>query len=166
MKISLVAAFTENRVIGADGDLPWSLPDDMKRFMSLTLGHCIVMGRKTFDSMDRRPLRRRTNIVLSRKGGITSNTDSLHVVSDLDAALAIAQETGENELFVIGGEAIYALALPRADCLHLTRIHAQIEGQVYFPEYDESAWTLAKTEHHEADERHPHSFTFEDWVRT
>ena len=165
MKLSLVAAFSENRVIGADGDLPWSLPNDMKRFMSLTLGHCIVMGRKTFDSMDRRPLPRRVNIVLSRKGGISSDSDSLRVVSDLDAAMAITREAGEDELFVIGGEAIYALALPRADCLHLTRIHAEIAGQVHFPEFDEAAWTLVKTEHHDADERHAHSFTFEDWVR-
>jgi dihydrofolate reductase len=165
MKVSLVAAFAENRVIGADGDLPWSLPDDMKRFMSLTTRHCVVMGRKTFDSMDRRPLPRRTNIVLSRRASPEPDGEGLYFVSDLPAALAIALREGEDEAFVIGGEAIYALALPSADRLYLTRVHADVPGNVRFPEFDESGWTLARTEHHEIDERHAYAFTFEDWVR-
>ena len=173
MKVSLVAAFAENGVIGADGGLPWSLPDDMRRFMSLTTGHCVVMGRKTFDSMDRRPLPRRTNIVLSRSGNV-GDAPGVHVVSDLAAALAIAEKEGDDEAFVIGGEAIYALALPRADCLYLTRVHGEIPGEVHFPEFDESggpgtpstrSWKLERTEHHPSDARHAYAFTFEDWVR-
>jgi dihydrofolate reductase len=165
MKVSLIAALSENRVIGADGDLPWRLPDDMKRFMLMTRGHCVVMGRKTFDSMDRKPLPRRTNIVLSRAGGLDSDASDLHVVSNLEAAFSIATAQQEEETFVIGGEAIYALALARADCLYLTRVHARVEGQVLFPAFDESEWTLAKSEEHDADARHEHAFTYEDWVR-
>ena len=176
MKVSLVAAFAENGVIGADGGLPWSLPDDMRRFMSLTTGHCVVMGRKTFDSMNRRPLPGRTNIVLSRSGNV-ADAPGVHVVSDLAAALAIAEKEGDDEAFVIGGEAIYALALPRADCLYLTRVHGEVAGEVHFPEFDESggpgtrgtrgtrSWKLERTEHHPSDSRHAYAFTFEDWVR-
>lgn len=182
MKVSLVAALAENRVIGAKGGLPWSLPDDMRRFMSLTMGHCVVMGRKTFDSMDRRPLPKRTNIVLSRGQTLKTYADRVHLVADLPAALAIALEEGEDEAFVIGGEAIYALALPQADRLYLTRVHAEVPGEVRFPEFDGSdpsdgsdapksaapakvSWKLAKKEYHGVDERHAYAFTFEDWVR-
>lgn len=171
MKVSLVAAFAENRVIGVDGGLPWSLPDDMQRFMSLTRGHCVVMGRKTFDSMNRRPLRNRTNIVLSRGASIASDAEGVHTVSDLTEALAIAERQGEDEAFVIGGEAIYALALPLADRLYLTRIHAELPGEVHFPEFDgsggsgKSGWKLERTEYHPVDERHAYAFTFEDWQR-
>lgn len=165
MKLSLVAALTENGVIGADGGLPWDLPDDMRRFMSLTKGHCVVMGRKTFDSMNGRPLRGRTNIVLSRATSVAGDTERVHVVSDLSKALSIAEQTGDDEAFVIGGEAIYSMALPRADCLYLTRIHAEITGTVHFPEFDEAEWKLAASQHHGIDERHAHSFTFEDWTR-
>ena len=188
MKVSLVAALAENRVIGAKGGLPWSLPDDMRRFMSLTMGHCVVMGRKTFDSMDRRPLPKRTNIVLSRGQTLKTYADRVHLVADLPAALAIAREEGEDEAFVIGGEAIYALALPQADRLYLTRVHAEVPGEVRFPEFNEFnefdgsdgsdgsdapksaapakvSWKLAKKEYHGVDERHSYAFTFEDWVR-
>lgn len=194
MKVSLVAALAENRVIGAKGGLPWSLPDDMRRFMSLTMGHCVIMGRKTFDSMDRRPLPKRTNIVLSRGQTLKTYADRVHLVADLPAALAIALEEGEDEAFVIGGEAIYALALPQADRLYLTRVHAEVPGEVRFPEFNEFnefnefdgsdgsdpsdgsdapksaapakvSWKLAKKEYHGVDERHAYAFTFEDWVR-
>jgi dihydrofolate reductase len=165
MKISLIAAVSENGVIGADGDLPWSLPDDTRRFMSLTTGHCVVMGRKTFDSMNRRPLPRRTNIVLSRSPDTADDVKGVRFVSDLTAALAIAEDEGDDEAFVIGGEVIYAMALPRADCIYLTRVHAVVAGEVHFPAFDESAWTLAKTERHGIDARHAHAFSFEDWVR-
>ena len=169
----MIAAVAENGVIGANGDLPWNLPDDMKRFMTLTTGHCVVMGRKTFDSMDRRPLPRRTNIVLSRGGappedGASLHTaldTALHTVRDLAAALEIARKEGEDEAFIIGGEAIYALALPLADCLYLTRVHAEVAGQVHFPSFDRSQWRLVHSEFHAADERHAHSFSYEDWVR-
>jgi len=173
-KVSLIAALSENRVIGTDGGLPWRLPDDMKRFMLMTRGHCVVMGRKTFDSMDHQPLPRRTNIVLSRASEVASHSgesnkskdsDELHFVADLAAAFAIADRQREEEIFVIGGEAIYALALPQADCLYLTRVHAEVSGQVHFPQFDESLWTLAKSERHDADERHAFAFTYEDWLR-
>jgi len=165
VKVSLIAALSEDRVIGADGGLPWRLPDDMKRFMTMTRGHCVVMGRKTLDSMDRKPLPGRTNIVLSRSSAGASDDSNLHFVCDLTAAFAIAESLHEEETFIIGGEAIYALALPQADCLYLTRVHARVPGQVRFPEFDESAWTLAKSERHDADERHEFAFTYEDWLR-
>jgi dihydrofolate reductase len=165
MKISLIAAVAENGVIGADGGLPWSLPDDTKRFMTLTTGHCVVMGRKTFDSMDRRPLPRRTNIVLSRGGAPPDEDAAVHSVTNLATALEIAEKTGDDEAFVIGGEAIYAMALPLADCLYLTRVHAEVAGEVHFPAFDPSLWRLAHSEDHAADARHDHAFSYEDWVR-
>ena len=157
--------------MGADGDLPWRLPDDMKRFMTLTTGHCVVMGRKTFDSMKRRPLPRRTNIVLSRSASSIGSAGSagddapVHTVQDLAAALDIARRQGDDEAFVIGGEAIYALALPLADRIYLTRVHAEVEGDVHFPSFARSEWRLSRSEYHAADERHAHAFSYEDWVR-
>jgi dihydrofolate reductase len=165
VKISLIAAVAENGVMGADGDLPWRLPDDMKRFVTLTTGHCVVMGRKTFDSMKRRPLPRRTNIVLSRSTAPAGDEAPVHTVQDLAAALEIARKQGDDEAFVIGGEAIYALALPLASRIYLTRVHAEVAGDVHFPNFDRSEWRLSRSEYHTADERHAHAFSYEDWER-
>jgi len=159
MKLSLLAAVSENRVIGRAGELPWRLPDELAYVKRTTLGHTLVMGRKTYESIGR-PLPGRTSIVITRNSDYAPHPDVV-VVSDLDAALAAARERGESEVFVFGGEAVYALALPRADRLYLTRVQAEVEGDAFFPELDESEWTLREEEHHPADERHAFAFTFQ-----
>lgn len=146
---------TRNRVIGRDGALPWSLPDEMAHFRSTTLGHPIIMGRKTFDSMNRKPLPKRQNIVMSRS---ELQDDGVRHARDITTALAIAQENGAEECFVIGGSAIYEAAMPVADRLYETIIDAEISGDVYFPEYDANDWIEVSRTHHAVDERHEHAF--------
>ena len=168
MKISLIAALAENRVIGRDNRLPWRLPDDMKRFRQRTTGHCVVMGRLTFESLER-PLPKRTNIVLSSQPGWKAQ--GVHVAKDLLAAVSLARETGEENLFVIGGEAVFASFLESANELLLTRVAAELDGDAYFPAFDESnqapsPWRLIEQIPHPEDERHAHAFCFQDWHRT
>ena len=168
MKISLVAAVARAGVIGRDGGLPWHLPDDLKRFKRLTSGHCIVMGRRTYESIGR-PLPQRTSIVLTR-GDALEPAESLVIVRSLDEALAAARGRGEDEAFVVGGAALYALALTRADTLHLTRIDASVAGDVRIPELETAAleargWKCLESEAHPADSQHEHAFSFERWQK-
>lgn len=127
---------SENQVIGLDNRLPWSIPEDMKRFRLLTLGHPIVMGRKTYESIGR-PLPGRDNIVISRRSELSIIGTT--VTSTLDRAFEVAEKAAEQrldctEIFVIGGGEIYRQALPLADQIYLTRVHQVIEGDAYFPE--------------------------------
>ena len=135
MSISIIVALDERGLIGAGGCLPWRLREDLRRFRRLTMGKPVVMGRRTFESIGR-PLDGRTNIVLTRRAGYEA--PGCRVVASLDAALDAGR--GAEELMVIGGAAVYALALPRAQRLYLTRIRGRFEGDVYFPPYDESEW--------------------------
>lgn len=160
MTLVLIAAVAENGTIGRDNDLPWRLPDDLKRFKSLTMGHTIVMGRKTWDSIGRALPGRRT-IVLSRSPGWKA--DGILVAQSLDQALDMIPEGGP--VFVIGGEAVYRSALPRADVLELTRVHADVAGDAFFPPFDRYQWTLVSREDHPADERHAFAFSFERYER-
>jgi len=160
-----VVAAAENGTIGAAGDIPWRLPDDQRRFKSLTLGHCIVMGRRTHESIGRL-LPGRTTIVVSRDPALA--IEGAHVASSLEAALDFARSRGETEVFVVGGERVYAEALPIADRIHLTRVHADIPGDTVFPDpaaLARSGYRLAESEIHGADARHAHAFTFERWER-
>ena len=160
MIVSLVAALSENRVIGRAGGLPWHLPDDQKHFKRLTVDHTVIMGRKTFDEIQR-PLANRRNVVISRNPAF--RPAGVTVVPSLKEALALGAT--ESEVFVIGGAEIYRLALPRADRLYLTFVHAVVDGDTLFPAFDESAWVLDEEEHHPADERHSYSFTFRRYSR-
>lgn len=160
MKLSLILAMAENRVIGRGNDLPWHLPADLKRFKALTLDHAIVMGRRTFESIGR-PLPRRRSIVISRDPAYAA--DGVEVAHSLDEALQLA--AGDDEVFVIGGAAVFAAALPRADRLYLTRVHAEAEGDVTCPPLDDGSWKLLSEERHEADERHAYPFTFQVYER-
>ena len=155
-RLSLVVAMSENHVIGRDGRLPWRLPDDLKRFKELTTGHTIIMGRKTFDSIGR-PLPNRRNIVVTRQEGWSSQ--GVEVAHSLDEALTAARSDGE--VFIIGGEQIYRAALPRADTIHLTRVHATVEGDAQFPPLEERCWECVEQINHPADARHAHAMTFE-----
>jgi dihydrofolate reductase len=153
--ISIIVAVAENGAIGSDNRLPWRLPDDLKRFKALSLGKPVVMGRRTFDSIGR-PLPGRTNIVVSRQSGLA--IDGVIVAHSLDAALAAAGSA--SEIVVIGGAEIYRQVLPRTDTIHLTRVHASIAGDVFFPELDPAKWRQTGVEHHAADERHQYAFSF------
>ena len=162
MKLSVLAAVSENRVIGRRGRLPWRLPDEMRHVKQLSMGHCLLMGRKTFESIGR-PLPGRTTIVITRNPGFAR--EDVVVARDLDAAVAAAAERGDDEAFVFGGEAIYRLTLPKADRLYLTRVHAEVEGDAVFPEFDERDWELVSQTEHPADEHHAHAFTFQRYER-
>jgi dihydrofolate reductase len=147
-----VAALARNRVIGRDNALPWRLSEDLKRFKALTLGHPIIMGRKTWDSIIARngkALPGRLNIVISRSPDDLINapgaTRDVRFVATLEQALAAAE--GAAEIFVIGGEQIYALALPRADRLCLTEVLADVEGDAFFPSIAADEWREASREH-------------------
>jgi dihydrofolate reductase len=160
MIISLIAAVTNNSVIGKNNDLPWHLPDDMKYFMQTTKGHHAIMGRKNYESLPTkfRPLPNRTNIVVTRQSSL--HAPGCIVVNSLESALGIAKQNGEPEVFIIGGAAIYELGLPFADKLYLTEIQAEIEGDTYFPQIDFVEWRETSRKHHESDARHRYAFDF------
>jgi dihydrofolate reductase len=168
--LSVIAAASENNVIGRGGGLPWHLSADLARFKRLTMGHAIVMGRKTWDSIGR-PLPGRLSIVLSRRGagveGATRPVDGAIWVADLDAALQAVShnDVKQAEVFVIGGAAIYALALPRASRLYLTRVHARLAGDAFFPIVDWAEWELVEESYHAADEANEFAHTFQVYRR-
>jgi dihydrofolate reductase len=140
--VVLVAAVAENGVIGAGGELPWHLPEDLAHFKRVTTGHVVIMGRRTFESIGR-PLPRRTNIVVTRQPGWSA--DGVIAASSLDAALDAAEEH-DGDAMVIGGAQIYALALPLADAQVLTEVHAAPEGDVHYPAYDRAEWVETRRE--------------------
>src|SRR6266850_521406 len=144
-KIYLVAAVAANGVIGANGKLPWHFPEDLKHFKRLTLGHPVIMGRRTWESLGK-PLADRENIVVSRSAGY--DAPGAAVASSLGAALALC--AGEPVAFVIGGEQLFAESLPIAAGLVLTEIYRDYEGDTQFPRYDRSRWRETQREHHTA----------------
>lgn len=153
--LAIVAALGENRAIGLAGELPWRLPADLARFRRITLGHAVVMGRRTHESIGR-ALPGRMNIVLTRHAGYRA--PGCRVARSLEHAVALAPEGGE--VMVIGGVALFAEALPRARRLYLTWVHAAFAADTFFPEFDESAWIERARELHQADARNPHAYTF------
>ena len=157
--ISLIVAASENNVIGRDGDLPWRLPDDLKRFKALTMGSPVIMGRKTWESL-RRPLPGRQNVVITRQRNYAA--EGCDVVGYPAAALQATLDA--EQVMIIGGGRIYQQFLRRADRIYLTRVHATIDGDAWFPELD-GDWSLTASEQHPADERHEYAFTVETWER-
>ena len=153
--LSLVAAIADNGVIGREQRLPWHLPADLAHFKRLTLDQTIVMGRRTWESLPGL-LPRRRHLVLSRDPAFRA--DGCTVVTSLDAAIAAARDAPE--LMIIGGASLYAEALPRADRLHLTLVHASIEGDVRFPSWDLSPWREVSRVEREADERNAFAMSF------
>ena len=152
--ISLIVATSANGVIGRGGELPWHLSDDLKRFKQLTIGKPIVMGRKTFDSIGR-ALPGRQNIVLTKQSGFIA--DGCDVVSSVDAAVTTA--AGAGEIMVIGGSEIYALFLPLAERIYMTRVHVDVDGDTRFPEFDDEQWQETGHENHGAGESNDFEFT-------
>lgn len=168
MKIAMIAAMAKNRIIGADNDMPWHLPADLKHFKAITLGKAVIMGRKTYESIGR-ALPGRPNIV------ITSNADySLSDATVVDSpesafevAKALSPEQSENdEVMIIGGGTIYQSFLDKADTLYLTHIDLDVDGDTQFPDYEAAAsWKEVSREAHSADEKNAHSYTFVTLVR-
>ncbi len=156
MRLSLIWAMTRNRVIGRDNALPWRLPDEMRHFMRTTLGHTVIMGRRNFEAMAK-PLPKRTNIVLSRDPSFSA--DGAVVVRTLEEAIEWARDAGDDEAMVIGGAEIYALALPKADRLYFTLVDAEMDGDTFFPAFDESQWREVRREEHAADARHAFAYS-------
>ncbi|HEY6457154.1 MAG TPA: dihydrofolate reductase [Steroidobacteraceae bacterium] len=153
--ISLLVAATENGVIGRDNGMPWHLPDDLKHFKALTLAKPVLMGRRTFESIGR-PLPGRTTVVLTRTAGWSA--PGVSVVADLEAAIRAAGTAPE--LVIAGGAQVYALALPRATRIYLTRIHAVIAGDTRLPEIADNEWRETARELHPIDARHLYAMSF------
>ena len=161
MLLSVIVAVAENGVLGVDNTLPWRLPEDLKYFKKVTMGKPIVMGRKTYESIGR-ALPGRPNIVISRNPGFSA--PGINVVGSIDSALELAKEMaqgdGQNELMVIGGAAIYALAIPMADRLYLTEVHAEYSGDAFLPAVDLEPWLEISREHHPSQNADLPAFSF------
>jgi dihydrofolate reductase len=161
MRLSVIVAVAENGVVGKNNALPWYLPEDLKYFRQTTMGKPIVMGRKTFESIGK-PLPGRSNIVVSRNPDYRA--EGVAVVGSLTEALELATDIavidGKDELMVIGGAAIYAAAIPLADRLYITEVHAEVAGDAYLPEVDWSEWRELVRERHAAAGPNPYDFSF------
>lgn len=155
--LAIVVAAAENNVIGKDNDLIWHLPADLKHFKSLTMGHPMIMGRKTFEAIGK-PLPGRTSIIITSQKDYQA--EGCVVVHSLEEAIAKGRELDAEQVSIIGGANVYKQALPLADTLYLTRVHASFEGDAYFPELPDDAWQVVDQEHHEPDEKNKHSYTF------
>lgn len=155
MKLALVVAMARNGVIGRAGSLPWHLPADLKRFRAITMGKPIIMGRRTHESIGR-PLPGRRNIVLSREPAYRAA--GCEVFGSLAAAQAALKNV--DEVMIVGGAALYAEALPRAQILYLTEVDAAPEGDVHFPAFDRDEWREVEIEQHAADQQHAHAYCF------
>lgn len=160
MTLSCIAAVADNGVIGRDNDLPWRLSADLQRFKKLTTGHWIIMGRKTFESMGR-PLPNRVSVVLTRDRDYEAH--GAIVVHDIEEALERC--AGQDEVFVLGGEAVFREAVPRSQRLYLTRVHAEVEGDVRFPAVDFGEWDRVEQVEVPADEKNDYPTTYEVYVR-
>jgi dihydrofolate reductase len=161
--LELVVAVAANGVIGRGGTLPWHLPDDLKHFKALTMGHAILMGRRTYESIGK-PLPGRHSIVVST----TMNAPpaaGVDVAHSLDEAVDIAKRKSPGPAFVIGGAALYDAALPRATVLHVTELDDAVDGDTFLRPIDRSEWRPVKEQRHERDERHAHAFWFRTYER-
>ncbi|HLF87682.1 MAG TPA: dihydrofolate reductase [Anaerolineales bacterium] len=162
MHISLIVAMDRNRGIGKNNCIPWRLSADLKNFKTLTMGHHLIVGRKTAASIGR-PLPGRTGVLITRTGGY--NLPGWDTVYSLEDALALARQREETEVFIGGGADIYALSLPLADRIYLTHVHATVEADTFFPKFDEMVWQVVESWDHPADERNEFSFTYQVLAR-
>ena len=162
MRVALIAAIADNGVIGRQGDLPWRLPADLRQFRRLTMGHHLIVGRKTWQSIGK-PLEGRTILVLTR--GERVEPAGAEPCPTLEEALSRAAAAGDEEPFIAGGAEVYRRGLELADRLYLTRVHALPAGDVRFPPYDTAGWRLVESWQREPDERNPHRLSFETYDR-
>lgn len=163
MTISIIVAISDNNVIGINNTLPWHLPVDLKFFKEKTAGHCILMGRKTFESL-KKPLPNRTNIVLTTKDDY--HPEGCIIVRTIEEGIARAKEINENELFIIGGAQLFKDTVSIADHIYITRVHTTItNGDVFFPEWDNTKFDLADSNYFKADEKNKFDLHFELYRR-
>lgn len=165
MIISLLVAASTNNVIGKNNQLLWHLPNDLKFFKNTTWGMPVVMGRKTYESLAGNPLPGRFNFVITRNGGWDPHNDKVKVIATLEAAIEAAGQTDCKEMFVIGGGQIYAESMSVADKIYMTRVHAVLEGDTYFPVIDERQWQMVSYLDFPADEKHAYAYSFQAWER-
>lgn len=158
--IIMIAAVAQNNALGKNNKLVWHLPNDFKRFKSLTSGHHIIMGRKTFESFPK-PLPNRTHIIITRQKEYQA--EGCIIVDSIDKALAICPK--DEDLFIIGGGEIYTLGLPFADKIEITRVHYNFEGDTYFPEINDDEWKMIASEFNEKDEKHRYDYSYQTFVR-
>lgn len=164
MTVSIIAIVAANDVIGRGNQLPWHMPADLKRFKQLTMGHHLIMGRKTYQSLGK-PLPGRINVVVTRNLDFTP--DGVAVARSVDEAISKAEAAGDDEIFIGGGADIYAQTLHRADRMYITRLHGEPEGDTFFPEFDDvNEWKLVDAEHFEADERNEYPYSFLTYERS
>ncbi|MBO9583408.1 MAG: dihydrofolate reductase [Flavobacterium sp.] len=158
--IIMIAAAAENNALGKDNKLVWHLPNDFKRFKSLTTGHHIIMGRKTFESFPK-PLPDRVHIVISRQENY--KPEGCIVVDSIEKAIALCPENDDS--YVIGGGEIYNLALPFTDIIELTKVHHSFDGDAFFPKINKSEWILVESEENYKDEKHLYDYSYETYIR-
>tara|TARA_B100001250_G_scaffold393390_1_gene396132 strand:- start:1386 stop:1889 length:504 start_codon:yes stop_codon:yes gene_type:complete len=167
VKLALIVAVAQNRVIGRDNKLPWYLPNDLKYFKQTTLGKPVIMGRKTYESIGK-PLPGRTNIVITRQAGY--QPEGVKVVGTVEDAIKVAESVclidGQDEAMVMGGAEIYGLTLPHCERLYLTEVHADVEGDAWFPEYEKSEWKEVTREDFKAEGPNPFDYSFVVYERT
>ncbi|MEM8615816.1 MAG: dihydrofolate reductase [Pseudomonadota bacterium] len=161
IKLSLIVARARNGVIGQDGDLPWRLADDLAFFKSVTVGHPIIMGRRTWESLPRKPLPGRDNIIVSRDWTYKAAGARVFtaMAPAIEAGRALARAAGKLESFIIGGASIYQATVDRADLLYITEVDAEVEGDVVFPDFDEDQFEEIMTRPHKADANNDYDFT-------
>lgn len=174
MIVSIIVAMDEAGGIGKDNRLPWHLPDDLKRFKQLTMGHFLILGRKTFESLPKPLIGRKIIVVsarlkketngrpLARNAGVQDEGINIpvHFAGSIEEALEYANNHEENEVFIGGGEKIYRAVFPLAQRIYLTKVHARVDADVFFPSRDWDEWTVVSRESHPSDERHDYSFEF------
>ena len=160
--LSIIVAFANNNVIGKDNKLIWKLPDDLKRFKSITSGKTIIMGRKTFESLGR-VLPNRFHIVLTNNRNYTCNNEQVKVIYDVSELTNYINSSEEN--FVIGGAAIYKLLMPYTKKMYVTRIYEDFEGDTFFPEIDENEWRIEKIDKGIKDNENPYNYEYIEYIR-
>ncbi|MGE5355510.1 MAG: dihydrofolate reductase [Deltaproteobacteria bacterium] len=162
MIISCIVAIGKNNVIGLNNKMPWHIPEDLKHFKKTTTGHCVILGRKNFDSIGR-PLPQRTNIIITRNKSFFHS--GCKTAESIEKALSIALESGENEAFIIGGAEIYKQTIEYWNKLYLTEIDAFFEGDTFFPELDLSQWIMEKEKTVLKSDSNPYNLTFRIYRR-
>jgi dihydrofolate reductase len=166
MIISLLVAASENNVIGKNNQLLWHLPNDMKYFKNVSWAMPIIMGRKTYESLGSKPLNGRINIILTSKKELASTTGGLQIANNIKDAIAKAVATDCKEVFVIGGGEIFKEFFSQANRIYMTRVHAKLEGDTYFPEIDPKEWKMISSNPFHADEKHKYAYDFQVWERS
>ncbi|MEP6803353.1 MAG: dihydrofolate reductase [Flavobacterium sp.] len=158
--IIMIAAVAENNALGKNNELVWHLPNDFKRFKSLTTNHHIIMGRKTFESFPK-PLPNRVHVVITRQKDY--NPEGCIVVDSIEKAIAVCPQNEDS--YIIGGGEIYNLALPYTDIIEITKVHHTFEADAFFPEINNDEWQLVESEENFKDEKHLYDYTYETYIK-